>query len=74
MAKLSFNMKRVLCGLALAQMLFFVANYYVFHLLEPFDKKALIVSGAILGVCVLYFGPSIDELRDYRERKRGSAQ
>lgn len=71
MAALSLIGKRILAGIALLQLLLAVPNYFVFHLFDPFDKKLLVVSGVILGIYVHYFGPSVEELRDYRERKRG---
>jgi hypothetical protein len=72
MAMLSLTGKRILAGIALLQLLFCVANYYAFHLFDPFDKKVLVVSGVILGIYVKWFGPTVDELRDYREKKRSS--
>jgi hypothetical protein len=72
MGRLSLTGQRILAGVALAQMLFFVANYYVFRFFEPHDKSLLIASGVIAGFCVFYLGPTVEELRDYRAKRRSS--
>lgn len=70
MAKLSFTARRVLSGAALALLLLSLVNYRFFHLLGQFDKDALIASSVLLGVCVLFIGPTLQEQREYRARPK----
>jgi hypothetical protein len=72
MQRLSFTAKRVLSGIATAQALFFVMNFYWFHLFGEYDKKALVLSSFLLGICVLRVGPTVEELREYRAKQRNS--
>jgi hypothetical protein len=73
--QLSFNQRRLAVGVALFVCLACCANYY---LLEPgflpnFKKKLMVLGFAVLGVVVLYIGPTVEEIRRYRELKSGGA-
>ena len=75
MLQLSFNQKRLVVGAALLVCLACCANYY---LLEPgflptFKKKLMVLGFAVLGLVLLYVGPTIDEIRRYRALKSGGA-
>jgi hypothetical protein len=73
MLRLSFNSRRAIVGVALALTLFCLINYYLgFGLFGSLDKKVLIASFGVLGFCILYIGPTMGELREYRDRRRGS--
>jgi len=70
MKSLSFNTKRTIVGGALTFTLVCLANYWFgFNLFGSFDRKILVVSFAILGVVVLYVGPTVAEIREYRAKK-----
>ena len=71
---LSLTGKRVVAGIGLAVLLFGVENYYWLRLFEPYDKKVVVVCSVIAAVCILYFGPSVEELREYQEKKRSAGQ
>ena len=71
MSRLSFNGKRILVAIALSITLICLANYYLdLGLFGRFDKKVLVMSVGALIVVVLFFGPTIKEMQDYRDRKR----
>ena len=71
MSKLSFNGKRILVAIALSITLICLANFYLdLDLFGQFGKKILVVSVGLLIVVVLFFGPTIKEMEDYREKKR----
>jgi len=72
MGRLSFTTRRVLSGVALAQLLFFVMNFYRFHLFGEYDRKALVVSAVLAGICLLFVGPTLEEQREYRAKRRNS--
>jgi hypothetical protein len=71
---LSLTGKRTVAGIGLAVLLFGVANYYWFRLFEPYDKKGTVVCSVIAAVCILFFGPSVAELREYQEKKRTAGE
>ena len=64
----SFTGKRIAAAIASVQMLFFVLNYYGFHLFAPYDKKVLVVSAFLAGICLLFFAPTVEEQREYRKK------
>ena len=72
MSRLSLVRKRIVVGVALLQMLFFLANYYFLHLFGQLDKKIFVISGIVTGACVLFFGPTVDELRANRDKEQRS--
>lgn len=73
MLKLSFNGKRIVAGIATLMTLLCLANYYFnLGLLGRFGKEVLIVSIILLFVCVYHVGPTIEEIRRYRDSKRSS--
>jgi hypothetical protein len=73
MTKLSFNGKRVVLGIGLLVCLLCVANYYLnLGVFGRFAKQAVIVSFIVLVIVQHYIGPSLSEVREYRDKKRGS--
>jgi hypothetical protein len=74
MSKLSFNGKRVVLGIWLLECLFCVANYYLnMGVFGRFAKQAVIVSFIVLVIVQHFMGPSLSEVREYRDKKRGMA-
>ena len=72
MNKLSFNGKRVVLGIGLLVCLLCVANYYLnCGFFGQFGKQALIMSFVVLALVQHYIGPTLSEVREYREKKRG---
>jgi hypothetical protein len=70
-SKLSFNGKRVVLGIGLLVCLLCVANYYLnFGVFGRFGKQAVIVSFIVLVVVQHFVGPTLSEVRDYRDKKR----
>jgi hypothetical protein len=73
--QLSFNARRAIVGLAVVLTLLCLINYYFdLGLFGSFDKQALMVSTLVLGYCVLGIGPTVEEIRNYRDRKRASTR
>ena len=71
MSKLSFNGKRVVLGVWLLLCMFFVANYYLdIGVVGRFAKQAVILSFVVLALLQHFVGPSLSEVREYRERLR----
>ena len=71
MRKLSFNEKRALAGVATAAAVLCSASYFLhLHVFGAADKSVMIVSFVLLGIDVLYVGPTVEELRDYRAKQR----
>jgi hypothetical protein len=71
MSKLSFNGKRVVLGVWLLLCMFFVANYYLnLGVVGRFGKQAVILSFVVLALIQHFVGPSLSEVREYRERLR----
>jgi hypothetical protein len=71
MSKLSFNGKRVVLGVWLLLCMFFVANYYLdIGVVGRFGKQAVILSFVVLALLQHFVGPSLSEVREYRERLR----
>jgi hypothetical protein len=66
---------RVVVGIALAVCLISLGNYWLgVGLFAPFDKKVLVASFAILGLAVLFLGPTAREIEEQRKRKRNSPE
>ena len=71
MSKLSFNGKRVVLGVWLLLCMFFVANYYLdIGVVGRFAKQAVILGFVVLALLQHFVGPSLSEVREYRERLR----
>ncbi len=71
MSKLSFNGKRVVLGAWLLLCLWLVANYYLnLGIVGRFGKQAAILSFVVLALIQHFVGPSLSEVREYRERLR----
>lgn len=66
MKKLSLKTRQIVAAIAAVQLLFFILNYYRLQLFDPYDKKALVLSGVFAGICVLFFAPTVEEQREYR--------
>jgi len=74
MTKSTFQRKRIIVGVALIVSLAFVANYYLdLGAFGSSSKKVMIASFAMLALVMHYFGPSIQETREYRDRRSGVA-
>ena len=74
MSTLSFNGKRVVLGIGLLACLLCVANYYLnLGVFGRFGKHAVIVSFIVLALVQHYIGPTLSEVREYRDKKRGVA-
>ena len=72
MSKLSFNSKRIVLGVGLLACLLCVANYYLnFGVFGRFAKQAMIVSFIVLVLVQHYMGPTLTEVQEHRDRKRG---
>jgi hypothetical protein len=72
-AKLTFNQKRLCLGIGLCVTALCLANYALgwsmFGSLNP--KKVFIGSVVILALFQHFVGPTLQEVYDYRDRKRG---
>lgn len=71
MSTLSFNAKRLIVGVAALVPLFCITNsFWDFHVFGRFDKTALVMSFVFIAVVTHFFGPSLEEIRHYRDTKR----
>jgi hypothetical protein len=71
MNKLSFNGKRVVLGIWLLVCLLCVANYYLnLGVVGRFGKQAVIASFIVLAIVQHFIGPTLSEVREYRDKKR----
>lgn len=69
--KLSYKARRALVGIALAACGLCIANYYFhLHFFGRFDEQVMFASLFIYAIILLYVGPSVEEMRKYRDRKR----
>ena len=71
MPNLSLTSKRLITGAALVLLLMAVANLYLTHLFDPHDRQIVVATAILLALSIMYIGPSPQEIRDYREQKRG---
>jgi len=68
--QISFTAKRVINGIVLALVLLSAANaMFGLNLFGRFHKDALIFSLLLAYIVVMYVGPSITEMRNYRAQK-----
>ena len=71
MKKLSLSTQRILAGIGLALCLLCTVNYYLdFKFFGGFDKQVMVLSFVVSGLYLILLGPTIDELREYRDGKR----
>jgi uncharacterized membrane-anchored protein len=71
---MSFNNKRAVLGVGLLVCLLCVANYYLnLGIFVRFSKQAVIVGFIVLLLVQHYVGPTLTEVREYRDKKRGEA-
>jgi len=71
MIKLSFNGKRAVLGTWFLVCLLCVANFYFnLGMVGRFGKQAVIICFIVLAMIQHYIGPSLSEVREYRDRKR----
>ena len=72
-AKLSFNQKRLCLGIGLFVVALCLANYELsWHMLGSLNPKTVFISSVVLLVLFQHFvGPTLQEVYDYRDRKRG---
>jgi len=71
MGKLSINGKRIVVGIASLPPLFCLINYFGgLHIFGRFDEKVLIGAFVLAAVIAHFFGPTVQEIRDYRDAKR----
>jgi hypothetical protein len=69
---LSFNSRRIVVGLALVVMLVCLADFaFDLGVFGRFSKAAFALSVAALISVLRFIGPTIDEVRAYRDRRRG---
>ena len=74
MNKLSFAGKRLVLGVGLLLCLLCVANYYFnFGVFGRFAKHAMIVSFIVIVLVQHFIGPTLSEVQEYRDKKRGVA-
>jgi hypothetical protein len=72
---LSFNARRVIVAVLGLIAVSCLANHYLkLGFFGQFSWKAVIVSFGVLLFCLLYVGPTVDEIRSYRDKKRSSTR
>lgn len=75
MPNLSFTAKRIIVGIGLFFFLFSIANnYFGFGPLGNYRKGMLAATGVILALLLHFVGPTIQEMREYRDMKRNKQQ
>ena len=74
MNKLSFNGKRVVLGMCLLVCLLCLGNLFL-HLgvLGRFGKQAVVLSFIVVALVQHYVGPTLSEVREYRDKKRAAS-
>ncbi|HJP39448.1 MAG TPA: hypothetical protein QF499_10035 [Gammaproteobacteria bacterium] len=71
MKGLSFNGKRFGIGILLLIALFSVTNYYLqWQLFGQFNKVVMIGIFVVMYIYLRFVGPTLEEVRDYRDQKR----
>jgi hypothetical protein len=74
LGKFSLQTRRAFVGCALAPCIVTVANYYLgWGLFGRFDRGLIVVSFVVLFLVMRYLGPTVQELREYREKRRSAA-
>ena len=68
LGRFSLNARRLFVAAALAPCLLSVANYYLnWELAGRFDRVAIAASFAALFLVMRYLGPTVDDIKRYRE-------
>lgn len=71
LGKFSLRTRRILVGCALAPCVLTVANYYLgWGLLGKWSRSSIAVSFVALFLVMRFLGPTVQQLREYRERGR----
>ena len=69
----SLKARRLFVGLALIPFLLSVLNHYLqWHLVGRFDNVAVAVASVVLFLVMRYLGPTVEELKRYREAERSA--
>lgn len=73
LGKFSFQMRRVFVGCALVPCVATVADYYLeWGLFGRFGREVMAASFIPLFLVMRYLGPTVQEVRDYRDTKRAA--
>ena len=71
MSNFSFNKRRAVLGVFLLLCLLCVVNFYFkLGVFGRFSKQAVIISFVVLAVVQHFIGPTLSEVREYRDNKR----
>ena len=71
MPKLSYAAKRIIAGVGFFLLLASIANYYWgIGVLGHYKKDILILTFIVVPLVLNYFGPTLQEVRESRDRKR----
>lgn len=71
MPRLSYVTKRIITGVGFFLLLASVANYYFgIGVLGHYKKEILTLTFIVVALVVGYFGPTLQEVRESRDRKR----
>ena len=71
----SLRARRIFVGLALAPCIVTVANYYLgWGLFGRPEKWSIAVSFVVLFLVMRYLGPTVQQLREYRESGRAAGR
>jgi hypothetical protein len=74
MVQLVSTGRRVVLSIALAICLFSLGNHWLgVGLFKPYDKKVLVASFVILGLALLFLGPTAREIEKQRDQGRSSS-
>jgi hypothetical protein len=74
LGKFSLQTRRAFVGCALAPCIVTVANYYLgWGLFGRSERWLIAVSFVVLFLVMRYLGPTVQELREYRDKKRSAA-
>lgn len=71
MPNLSLKTKRLVTGSALALLIAAIANLYVTRIFGKHDRQIVVATAILLAIAIMYIGPSLQEIRDYRDQRRG---
>ena len=75
MKRLSLDSKRAIVGIAMVPLIVCGLNsLFRWHLFGSFDKGALVLSAVVLVLVMRYLGPTIQEMRDYRDMRAREAE
>lgn len=68
--RLSFATKRIIAGVGFFLMLASIANYYFgIGVLAHYKKEILSLTFIAVALVLNYFGPTLQEVREHRDRK-----